>query len=90
VNASLAYQRPGSITETYDALLLVAPGMPPAVGCPCDFNQVDGVTVQDIFDFLSAWSALSPSADFNQVDGVTVQDIFDFLSCWSNATSGGC
>jgi hypothetical protein len=28
--------------------------------CPADFNGVGGVTVQDIFDFLSAWSAGCP------------------------------
>ncbi len=50
--------------------------------CPCDFNHVNGVTVQDIFDFLTAWLAGNASADFNGVNGVTVQDIFDFLTCW--------
>ncbi len=50
--------------------------------CPADFNGVNGVTVQDIFDFLTAWLAGSPSADFNGVNGVTVQDIFDFLTAW--------
>jgi hypothetical protein len=28
--------------------------------CPADFNGMNGVTVQDIFDFLSAWSAGCP------------------------------
>ncbi len=50
--------------------------------CPADFNGVNGVTVQDIFDFLTAWLAGNPSADFNNVNGVTVQDIFDFLTAW--------
>ncbi len=50
--------------------------------CQADFNQVNGVTVQDIFDFLTAWLAGNSSADFNQVNGVTVQDIFDFLTAW--------
>jgi len=31
---------------------------PPA--CPGDFNHVNGVTVQDIFDFLAAWFAPCP------------------------------
>ncbi len=53
-----------------------------AVVCAADFNGVNGVTVQDIFDFLTAWLAGSPSADFNHVNGVTVQDIFDFLTAW--------
>ncbi len=54
-----------------------------------DFNGVGGVTVQDIFDFLTAWLAGCPNtppdpcpADFNGVNGVTVQDIFDFLTAW--------
>ncbi len=53
-------------------------------GSPCtaDFNGVNGVTVQDIFDFLTAWLAGNASADFNGVNGVTVQDIFDFLTAW--------
>ena len=50
--------------------------------CRGDFNGVGGVTVQDIFDFLSAWFGGQPSADFNHAGGVTVQDIFDFLSAW--------
>ncbi len=50
--------------------------------CTADFNGVNGVTVQDIFDFLTAWLAGNPSADFNHVNGVTVQDIFDFLTAW--------
>jgi hypothetical protein len=55
-----------------------------------DFNGVGGVTVQDIFDFLSDWSSqigggpvIIRSADFNGESGVTVQDIFDFLTAWS-------
>jgi hypothetical protein len=63
-----------------------APGNPTTC-CPANFNGLDGVTVQDIFDFLSAWSSNNPSANFNGVDGVTVQDIFDFLSAWSAGCS---
>ncbi len=50
--------------------------------CPADFNHANGVTVQDIFDFLTAWLAGNTSADFNHINGVTVQDIFDFLTAW--------
>jgi hypothetical protein len=49
--------------------------------CPCDWNGVNGISVQDIYDFLSSWSA--GNGDFNQLNGNTVQDIYDFLSCWS-------
>ena len=48
----------------------------------CDFNHNGQVTVQDIFDFLTAWFNLAPGADFNQSGTVTVQDVFDFLGCW--------
>ena len=50
--------------------------------CSGDFNQDGTVSVQDIFDFLTAWFAASPSADFNQSGAITVQDIFDFLAAW--------
>jgi len=63
-----------------------------APACRANFNGVNGVTVQDIFDFLGAWFAGCTaggagacqygSADFNGVSGLTVQDIFDFLSAW--------
>jgi hypothetical protein len=48
--------------------------------CPCDFNG-NGLSVQDIFDFINAWMAGSSAADFNG-DGLQVQDIFDYLNCW--------
>lgn len=47
--------------------------------CRADFNGVGGVTVQDVFDFLSAYFNGSVTADFNGVGGVSLQDIFDFL-----------
>jgi hypothetical protein len=50
--------------------------------CLADYNHVGGVTVQDIFDFLSGYFTQSPQADINGVGGVTVQDIFDYLSVY--------
>ena len=50
--------------------------------CPADFNGDGHVTVQDIFSFLTAWFAKSPTADFNGDGNVTVQDIFSFLTAW--------
>ncbi len=47
--------------------------------CPGDFNGIDGVTVQDVFDFLAAWFALVPAADVDGSGGVSLQDLFDFL-----------
>ncbi|HVU63436.1 MAG TPA: GC-type dockerin domain-anchored protein [Phycisphaerales bacterium] len=54
----------------------------PCPACRVDFNHDGHVAVQDIFDFLNAWFAGSPSADFNGVNGLEVQDIFDFLNAW--------
>jgi hypothetical protein len=50
--------------------------------CLADYNHVGGVTVQDIFDFLSGYFTLSPNADINGSGAVSVQDIFDFLSVY--------
>lgn len=56
----------------------------PAVvsACQADFNCSGAVTVQDIFDFLTAWFASDPRADVNASGSITVQDVFDFLSAW--------
>ena len=50
--------------------------------CLADYNQVGGVTVQDIFDFLAGYFTPARCADINGSGGVTVQDIFDFLSAY--------
>lgn len=56
-------------------------------GCPADFDcSLGAPTVQDLFDFLSAFFSADPSADFNGVGGVSVQDLFDFV----NAYFSGC
>ncbi len=62
----------GSITSAAAVLTLGQP-------CPADFNGSGTVTVQDVFDYLSAYFAGLPSADINGVGGLTVQDVFDFL-----------
>lgn len=56
------------------------------VACPADFNQSGAITVQDIFDYLSAYFTQGPGADFNNSGSVTVQDIFDYLTAYF----GGC
>ncbi|MFN7021583.1 MAG: FG-GAP-like repeat-containing protein [Phycisphaerales bacterium] len=48
--------------------------------CPGDFNGEGGLSVQDIFDFLTAYFAADPATDFNGSGSVTVQDVFDFLT----------
>jgi len=59
--------------------LQVIEGEPP---CAADFNG-DGLRdVPDIFAFLSAWFAQSPSADMNGDGTISVPDIFAFLSLW--------
>lgn len=52
--------------------------------CLANFNQVDGVSVQDVFDFLAAWFAADPRADLrgNGNGPPGVQSIFDFLAAW--------
>lgn len=50
--------------------------------CKADFNKVGDITVQDIFDYLTAWFAVDLSSDINSDAAVSVQDIFDFLSAW--------
>jgi hypothetical protein len=53
--------------------------------CYPDYNKVNGVSVQDIFDFLNDWFAGSPYA-LTGSDGtggqLSVQNIFDFLNGW--------
>ncbi len=50
--------------------------------CGGDFNNNGFVSVQDIFDFLTAYFSGSPTADINQSGVNTVQDIFDFLGAF--------
>jgi len=55
---------------------------PIVANCPADFNHTGGVSVQDIFDFLSIYFASAPGADFNNSGAISVQDIFDFLTAY--------
>jgi hypothetical protein len=47
--------------------------------CPCDIDG-GGLSVPDIFAFLSLWFAGDPAAEFDGQQGITVPDIFAFLS----------
>ena len=49
--------------------------------CTADFNDDGQITVQDIFDFLTAWFAHSPQATVHG-GPLGVQNIFDFLGDW--------
>ncbi len=55
-------------------------GDPCAPACIADFNASGAITVQDIFDFLTAYFTNTITADVNQSGTLTVQDIFDFLT----------
>ncbi len=74
----------GGRTTVRGALALNQAAVPPTSTptCPADFNNAGGITVQDIFDYLTAWFSNAPSADFNNAGGITVQDIFDYLTAW--------
>jgi hypothetical protein len=58
--------------------------------CHANYNKLNGITVQDIFDFLADWFAGSRYAIVGG-DGnpgtLSVQNIFDFLGAWF---AGGC
>lgn len=47
--------------------------------CPADVNDDGGVSVQDIFDFLSAYFGGGSGGDHDLSGSATVQDIFDYL-----------
>lgn len=82
-SATIGLFRPAVVPGDADSLVVAGldvPSNPP--GCAADFNGAGGVTVQDVFDFLNAWFAGSPTADFNGAGGVTVQDVFDYLESW--------
>ena len=57
--------------------------------CYADCNKLNGLSVQDIFDFLNVWFTSSPYARINGNGTTTpeVADIFDFLNIWF---AGGC
>lgn len=57
--------------------------------CHADYNKAAGITVQDVFDFLTDWFNGETRANLaNNGNGTpTVQSVFDFLTAWFN---GGC
>ena len=48
--------------------------------CRADFNGDDGISVQDVFEFLAAYFANEPRADVNASVTLSVEDVFTFLN----------
>ena len=59
-------------------------------GCPCETDNVPGVTVFDLLIYLNAWFQEDPAADLNGDNVVDVFDLLDFLGCWFPASTTGC
>ena len=57
--------------------------------CRADFNKVNGITAQDIYDYLEAWFAQSPDADYlgNGTGAPSQASINAFINAWF---AGGC
>lgn len=53
---------------------------PNAPQCRCDWNGLDGLTVQDVFSFLVDWFA--GRGDFNLNGQSDLGDLFEFLACY--------
>jgi hypothetical protein len=62
--------------------------------CTGDYNANGVISVQDIFDYLSAWNASAgrcsgqqffiEATDLNGDQCTRVQDLYDFLAAWTN------
>jgi hypothetical protein len=52
--------------------------------CYADYNKVNGISVQDIFDYLNDWFGGRPFANTGSsgTGTLSVQNIFDFLNAW--------
>ncbi len=73
----------GSIVEAaIDEVRVDVRGCPPLPPCAADFDGNGEREVADIFAYLSAWFADSPSADVDGTPGIGVPDIFAFLASW--------
>ncbi|MCC6321419.1 MAG: M36 family metallopeptidase [Phycisphaerales bacterium] len=73
----------GSIIEAaIDDFAIESVACTPPPACPADFNEDGAATLQDLFDFLTAFFANNPDADFNASGGVSLQDIFDYLTAY--------
>lgn len=57
------------------------------VTCPCDWNGVGGLDIQDLLDFIEDW--ISGQADFDGSGQTSLEDVFEFVSCYVGRP-GGC
>lgn len=55
---------------------------PTAPPCVADFNNINGVTIDDLFLFFNAYFNGDPSANVNGVASVTIDDLFFFINAW--------
>ncbi len=83
VGTSCSITAVGGCTGTFQGSGSVC-GTPanPTTCCKANFNQVNGVNVQDIFDFLAGFFAGDPRCDFDANGVINVQDIFGFLAAF--------
>jgi hypothetical protein len=73
----------GTQAESYLAAASWKTSIPPELKlCAGDFNRCNGVSVQDLFDFLAEWFAKGWKADVSEDGTVSVQDLFDFMAQW--------
>ena len=76
---SITDDLPGSIVEAgIDDVLFAFTGCP---SCAADITG-NGVTINDYFDFLTAFFSGSPLADIDNTPGVTIEDYFNFLTAF--------
>jgi hypothetical protein len=54
----------------------------PTICCPANFDQINGLSVQDIFGFLGHWLDGDPRCDFDGDGTLSFLDLFGFLNAW--------
>lgn len=63
-----------------------------SMGCPticaADFNGDNGISVQDVFEFLASYFSNEPRADVNASVTLSVEDVFTFLNDYFTGCPG--